>query len=201
LYLPPNLGPLAKVTSKDSGRYALNNLRVIDPGDGTFRAEATDGRRLLIVRGPVAAPADYPPIDEHPNGVDEILVPAPLWLEAAKLANQKPRHAPSRWEPHPIGLAMNEESGLLVAYGSGIHQINVPKEDGRFPDVNQVIPPKPAFTEAKFDPKYLASLCLAMGELGCESVVFLFYGKDKPVGLMGRNELGQYLDALLMPIS
>src|SRR5438128_7492809 len=51
LYLPRNLAPLATVAATENPRYAVTGVRVLDPGDGTYRLKATDGKRLAIVRG------------------------------------------------------------------------------------------------------------------------------------------------------
>ena len=65
LYFPRNLAGLVALASRHEGRYATGALHVLDPGDGTYRVEVTDGRRLAIVRGPNAG-ACYPVLaDAH----------------------------------------------------------------------------------------------------------------------------------------
>src|SRR6185369_1856299 len=49
--VPRNVCRLALVTDKLAVRYALGGVRFILPDDGTYRAEATDGRSLIIVEG------------------------------------------------------------------------------------------------------------------------------------------------------
>ena len=34
-----------------------------------------------------------------------------------------------------------------------------------------------------------------------DGITFLWYGKDRPLGLMAKNPDGQVLDALLMPLT
>ena len=43
LLLPRNLESLAKMTNDVAHRYAMGAVRVLKAGDGTYRAEATDG--------------------------------------------------------------------------------------------------------------------------------------------------------------
>jgi hypothetical protein len=43
-------------------------VRVLDPEDGTYRLEATDGRRLAIVRGSCLHEEDYPELDTAHRG-------------------------------------------------------------------------------------------------------------------------------------
>src|SRR5262245_2442702 len=52
LGFPRRLAGLAKACSKDSVRYALTCLRVVDDDSGNYRVEATDGRKLAVARGP-----------------------------------------------------------------------------------------------------------------------------------------------------
>ena len=41
MFLPKNLAALAGVAAKEATRYSANALRVLDPGDGTYRVEVT----------------------------------------------------------------------------------------------------------------------------------------------------------------
>ncbi|HKI37988.1 MAG TPA: hypothetical protein VKA46_39405 [Gemmataceae bacterium] len=74
VFLHRNLAALAGVAAREPSRYAANALHVLDPGDGTYRVEATDGKRLAIVRGPCPQ-ASYPALDAAFGGADKVLVP------------------------------------------------------------------------------------------------------------------------------
>jgi hypothetical protein len=91
LYLPRNLTALA---TRDSGRYSLAAVRVRDAGGGLYRADATDGKILAIVEGPVPQVC-YPALEERPDGDAEVLVPRDAWQRAFRLGD---RH-------RPVGLA------------------------------------------------------------------------------------------------
>jgi hypothetical protein len=52
------------------------------------------------------------------------------------------------------------------------------------------------------DPALLAGLLLAAAALDPTSGVgLLFYGSDKPLGVIGHNGGGQFFDGLLMPLT
>src|SRR5579883_1897452 len=87
IYLPRQLAPLGALVQKDSLRWATDAVHVIDPGDGTFRAEATDGRKLAVVRGP-NDPADARTPPPAPNTAQEFLVPAELWRRGFRLGDK-----------------------------------------------------------------------------------------------------------------
>jgi hypothetical protein len=74
--------------------------------------------------------------------------------------------------------------------------------DGRFPDVALVLPKKPAAFGFRVDPLLMIGLlqvAAALDPVG--GLQILVYGPDKPVGLACRNEQGQHLDCLLMPLT
>src|SRR5262249_48003010 len=106
LYLPRNLGCLATLASKQGGRFMTDCLRVLDPGDGTYRVEATDGKRLAIVRGRGDA-ADYVALADAEDVGGEARAPARQWKEAfAKLGDKR----------RPVGLGLRGEE-LVLAVG------------------------------------------------------------------------------------
>jgi hypothetical protein len=63
-----------------------------------YRAEATNGKYLGVVSGPMPdAPADFPSwggLDSAPSGAARALIPAASWAEAFKLAPKKERAKP-----------------------------------------------------------------------------------------------------------
>ena len=59
LFLHSNLGALAALTAVGNPRYAATGgVLIRDQGNGLYSAQSTDGRRLLIVQGPIL---DAPP--------------------------------------------------------------------------------------------------------------------------------------------
>jgi hypothetical protein len=187
LYFPKNIAGLAMLGSKNSTSYALGALRVIDPGDGTYRVEVTDGRRLAIVRGPCAK-ANYPALENATNGASQVLVSAEDWKNAFRLGGKG----------HVVGLAAAEETLTLAVLDQAL--VGKPLE-GRFPPVDSVLPTSGALLRVQIDPSSLRGLLNVAAALEPdEGVALLYFGKDKPLGVMCRNSDGQTFDALIMPL-
>jgi hypothetical protein len=187
LLLHPNLGPLAKIAAGPAAR-APEGVRVIDPGDMTYRLEVTDGRKLAIVRAECPDPKEAPP--ELPGcGPGALVIPAADWAEAFKMVPR--RHG---W----LGLGLGE--GRFCFALPGRTREGVPLED-TFPSVAAVLPKRGPLVSFAVSPAYLRDVAELAVKLGLERLDVLFYKAGAPVGFLGRNDLGQYLDCLLSPLS
>jgi hypothetical protein len=143
LYLPRNLAGLGQLAGGNSGRTALHTVRVRDPGGGLYRAEATDGRLLAIVQGPVPH-ASYPSLDEAPDGGGaEALVAKDDWGRAFGLGDRR----------RPVGLAADPEGGLTLAAGD--QALTARSCDGRYPDTDAVLPMHGPLVAVRLDPALL----------------------------------------------
>jgi hypothetical protein len=188
LFLHRNLGALAKLAADASTRYALPGVRVIDPGDGTYRLEVTDGRKLAVVRAGCADPRGTPP--ELPGcGPGALVIPSADWLEAFKMV-------PRRQDWLGLGLA----GGRFTFAVNGASKEGAPLA-GTFPSVDKVLPKRGPLVSFAVSPEYLRDVAELAVKLGLERLDVLFYRHGAPVGFLGRNDLGQYLDALLSPLS
>lgn len=187
LFLPKNLASLAALAAKESTRFAMTAVRVLDLG-GAYRCEVTDGRRLMVVRGPSEA-QDYPALEDAPNGAAEVLVPAADWRGAFRLGGKS----------RPVGLAVGDGRFVLAV---GDQAVTGSPPDKRFPDADGVLPRRAAVLAVALDPALLAGLLQVAAALEPEGgVKLLYYGPGKPVGLIAHNDQGQYLDALVMPLT
>jgi DNA polymerase III sliding clamp (beta) subunit (PCNA family) len=187
VFLPKNLAALANVAARDAGRYAANALRVLDLG-GAYRVEATDGRRLAVVRGPVKEES-YPALDAVSQGAEEVLVPAADWRAGFKLGGKA----------RSVGLAADDERFVLAV---GEQAVTGAQLGDRFPDCSIVLPKKPAPFSFRIDPQMLIGLLQAAAALDpVNGVGVLYFGADKPVGLIAHNDAGQFFDGLLMPLT
>jgi hypothetical protein len=197
IFLPKNLGALAAVPDAGPpGRYATAAVHVLDE-EGHYRCEATDGKALAVVRGPSTAPSQVPAaLEEAPNGCASTLVPARDWKTAFQLA---PKGS-------AVGLVASAEKVTLA--GPGAVTTCAPIE-GRFPNVDAVLPGHGPLARIHLDPRRLAALLQVAAAIleadkekhgGPAAVELMFYGRGKPLGLMGRNAQGQTFDALLMPL-
>jgi hypothetical protein len=191
---------LAKVAAKDVGRYSMTGVRVLDPGDGTYRLEATDGRRAVVLRGPnldAGLVPVMPDLDEDPGR--EGVIPLADWLDGFKMV---PREKGYNCKEYPLGIDLGQHvfgMGTLGAQRQGRLL------DGRFPNIDGVLPKRPARLSFAVNPAYLIDLLqIARAVLGDEKRVEVhFWEGGAPVGLscMTADHGGVYLDGLIMPLS
>jgi hypothetical protein len=214
VYFPRNVAKLAKLASTSPGRYALGCVRVQAPGDGTYRAEATDGRALGVIRGP-SLDVTYPAVEQAPNGVQEALIPAKDWLDAFRLKGKQGAIglAMCRMEeetPIPEGQRAEDgrESTVRVhrpcLFASDKGQLVTEAEEARYPPTDEVIPKHGALVTFRLDPAILARLLeviIALADDDNQAVTFLYYGKGRVVGLAAHNGQGQFFDGVIMPLS
>lgn len=201
IFLPKNLGTLATLAGDESLRYALAGIHLLDEGD-YYRCEVTDGRLLAIVCGPDARTAaaarhitdeQLQAIEDAPGGVFDVVVPAGRWKEVFR---QLPKDA-------ALGLATGE-GVITLALPQAVARCS-PLE-GRWPNVDLVLPPTGPLVRIRINPKMLARLlevAAAFAEPSpseAPAVDLLWYGRDKPLGIAGKNHHGQTFDALLMPL-
>jgi hypothetical protein len=175
-------------------RYAIYCVRVRELADAHFRLEATDGRVLGILRGPSAptaadrkAAASLP----EPDALAlEALLPRRGFLEAIRGLKGEARLA--------VRLAKPE---VLMASGDSLTRLDC--LDGRFPDVDGVLPKSPAPVSFRVDAGLLVRLLKAAGAVAGDSsaVEVLYFGRDKPIGVIARGAGGVTFDGLIMPLS
>src|SRR5262245_33967133 len=136
LFIPRSLCALKRVAAKaEHSRYGATQGIRFSQVSGLYRAEATDGRRAILVQG--LTPAEDPPwpgFKEPPDDACEAII-LPKDLErACKVGDDSLQ---SRFGM--VGIATNGEG---VSLGLGADVITTRVVDGRFPNVEQVIPKK-----------------------------------------------------------
>jgi hypothetical protein len=192
LFFPRNAAALAGVAAREHGRFAVSAVHAIDAGDGHYRLEVTDGRRLAVLRGRCERSQGGAEPSAGLGGAADVLVPVGSWREAFRAKGK-------RGQPAPVGL---EADGPQFRLFAGETVVTGSAPDGRFPDVSSVLPKRPAPVAFRIDPLLLAGLLQAAAALDpVNGVGVLFYGADKPVGLIAHNDAGQFFDALLMPLT
>ena len=69
--------------------------------------------------------------------------------------------------------------------------------------VNAVLPRTPPLVRFDVDAALLASLCKLAADVDPDGrrLTVLWYAPGRPIGLMARNDDGQTLDCLLMPLT
>ena len=196
LMLPRNLGLLANLTSEGAGRHkAMAGVRVTECREDWYRLEVTDGHRLAIVCGPSNCPAHQESrlkakLDGAANGAVQGTIPSQEW---------------QRWfrslpKGGSLGLVLGEHAAQLATVDM---RGTAPLLEGRFPNVDLVLPKTVPLARFVVNPDYLASLCALATAIDPEvrRIELLFYGEGKPIGLVARNGAGQTMDAILMPLT
>jgi hypothetical protein len=127
---------------------------------------------------------------EAPDGPGEGLVPAAVWRKAFQGVAKGGR----------LGLALAENQATLATLDT---LTTTPLVEGRFPEVDQVLPKTPPLFRVVVNPDYLRDLLALVLAIDPEGrrVELLFYRPGHPIGLMAKNDQGQTLDALLMPLT
>jgi hypothetical protein len=187
-YLPREALALLPLARQAHGREFAAHVQLRDVGDGSYRLDVTDGHLLVIVRGQGEVPAlakGAPETDGLP-----ILVPAAALKEAAAAMPKK----------GPIALAAGPLGVLLVA-GDRTAEVKA-AENVRYPDVNTVVPTKPAWAWVDVNPLKLAALLKAAAGFSDKdrpSVRLLFWKPEEPLGVAAITPEGVTFDAILMP--
>lgn len=224
MLLRRELASLAAVCAREEqDRYGLTScvkLRLEE--DGYYRCEATDARRLLVVRGP-----NTDTEGTFPVGLD-VFVPAEDWKKVFKLGAGKKVRSPSpfvragfEWkeeqverpgeEGQPPRVQLVKTPVVVFSDVAGTESVRVEQtQEGRYPDVNKVIPTAPPLIKVSIDPAYLAELMKSMQQFTDDEsrrVDLLFFGtspekaRQVPVGAAcGSNESGLTVDGLIVPL-
>jgi len=197
LFIPRSLCALKRVAAKEGhARFQATQGIRIALASGVYRAEATDGRRAMVVQGLI--PGEDPPwpgFKDLPDDACEAVI-MPRDLERACKVGK------DFLQSRLMGIAT---MGNDVCLGLGSELVTARTVEGRFPNINQVIPKeKPLFTFS-FDPKTLTETLLAMAELLPETdrrVELFYYGNGLPIGFCARNiDNGIFIDALVVPLT
>jgi len=208
--LPVTLAPIADIAATDNAvRFGATTGVKIDltpitaKDDDTniighsFTAVATDGRRLLRVKGECDTskePNTYPPIpalDSAPNGQLSAVVPAKDWTKAFREAEKLTRRG---CKPilRNVAFVCGEQVSTLASTDLERVSFHQPRNlDGRFPAWEKVIPEGTPTYEIAVDPILLAELLTTMSKLAgddhAKRVTMSFHQPDRPFVLRTHN--------------
>jgi hypothetical protein len=199
-FIPRSLCALKRVAARhEHGRFGATQGIRIAVKKGLYRAEATDGRRVIYAQGVVDDDLPWPGYRDTPDDAFETVVPTKDLERACKTAET----ALGKYSDAAamVGLAT---TGTKISLGLGNDVMATQAVDGRFPNIANVVPTtRPMFT-FRIDPKLFAETLLAMSALlpeTAQGVQVFFYGKDTPIGLCARNpDNGMMIDALVVPL-
>jgi hypothetical protein len=198
LFIPRSLCALKRIAAKaEHARFGATQGIRIAMKPGLYRAEATDGHRAIIVQG--MAPKEDPPwpgFKELPDDAFEAII-LPKDLERACKVGED--FLQNRFRM--VGIAT---VGSSVCLGLGSELVTAQNVEGRFPQMDKIIPKKRPLFTFRVDPKILAETLLAMADLLPDTdrgVQFFYYGDGLPIGFCARNpETGMMIDALVVPL-
>jgi len=214
LLLPPNLGGLADFASTTyPGRYALANVHLVFDAD-TYCVEATDRKEAVVVTGQRDAEAEGLAAggraDASAEGGDA-LIAADDWKRAFQALPKRPRGTAG------VAVALGPQGATLTALdGAASTVVQAPAEQGRYPDIDVVVPQGPPTARVVVNPDYLVELLRLAARIGGgEPVVIDFYADVDPTGdpkrrgqlrfteplVLRASNLSQELLALLMPMT
>jgi len=197
ILLPKSIAPICRCVTRN--RYTAKCVRLIQGVDHGFRAEATDGRKAIVVQG--CAPEDSDIIEKSlacvdfhnafgamPYGKVEGLVPVGPLADAFKRCKKD----------HYVGVHLDEEAAVIVSAGT---MARVPYETGRFPDINGVVPRGAPARVVNVNCEMLAEVLDAANSiLGGDPAKVCFYDRvDGPFTVTGRTD-GMFFDAIVLPL-
>lgn len=199
LYLPRSLASLVGCTAKGNTRYAISGVRVLALADQRFRAEATNGRVLAIVRGDSEDQQFIP--DELASTAFEGVIPADAWKEGFKELDKHRKK--SRSDSQRLGLALGEKDYAFCLPGD--HRCPGPLVEGRWPDSDNVLSKNLPLASICVDPDLLIQLLACASKVCCDDehrrVTLHFYGRNVPLGVTSKGANGLIFDGVIMPLA
>jgi DNA polymerase III sliding clamp (beta) subunit (PCNA family) len=203
IHLPRNVASVVDACANDSARYTMQAVRLRLLPNNWWRMEATNGRLAVVLQGesqPSAADQRDMPEMRAPEAVLlEALIPPDAIDQAFKIL---PKDA-SNGKRH-VGVALGDPTTLLVS-GSSVSATKL--MEGRYPDIDSVIPRKGVpLATITLDPDLLINVLRIVsavckdGQLG-KRVQMHYFGPDKPIGFTADGAEGVMLDAILMPLT
>lgn len=190
LKLQSRLAELAKITPRDLGRYLMTHVRLAMTADG-FEIQATDGRRLAVVTGPGREESVLAMLADAPNGADVALVPAKEFAAALKKSGKGTSYA-----------VLGSEFTTL-AVGTTVHRLA--NGDGRFPNIDSVLPKDPPAVVFKVNARLLAELLTVAAAFspdgGIGHVCMQFWASNVPIAVTTDDGAGTKFFSLIMPLA
>ena len=195
---------VAKIASKDQGRYHLNGIYC----HPKFTV-GSDGKTLMIVTTPKKVDIKEMPI---PTGEELIDKFDPFILDlkdAQKIEKSIPKKSPLPILQHIVILKSESESPFVKLFTTDLQSQNITvskKIDGEYPEFGKVLPKGKPIKVIRVQTKLLKALLdaieIAQGSVEMPYVDLKIYDNGMgPIGLKSiNNNTGQRITAVLMPI-
>jgi DNA polymerase III sliding clamp (beta) subunit (PCNA family) len=183
LLIPRNLAALAEVVTKDQARWASHCVHVLETPTG-YRAEATDGRGLVVVTGP----GRFAGVESKRS---EALIPAKEWAQALK-----------GFKGDAVALVLGKKA---AGFSTGEDDaVRVKLIEGRYPPVDTILPAEPPRARFRLNALLFAKLLKVVAAFTDDDhavATIKFWDEDKPIWVSASNENGQVMRAAQMPCS
>lgn len=196
IYLPRCAAEVLSLAGENT-RYNLAGVRLQELAEGWFRMEATDGRRLGILRGCSS------PTMQDESAASRLPPPESILLEGVLLSDDLARAFKILEKGRQLGIMLSSPSPSVVA---GDTCMNLRLADGRFPDVDSALPKNGALFGLKVNPTFfmdvlrVARAVAASGDFP-EQVEILYFGQGEPVGIICKGGRGLTFDGIIMPLA
>lgn len=197
LFIPRSLVALKRLAGASQRYSATSGLR-LSLNYNLWRAEVTDGRRLLVVQGEQEI-HPWPGLEVEVDERTQVVIPFDDLEKAVKLAKDRSSRQGTQ---KIIGVATTAASDC-VYLGIGPDYLKTWPVEGRFPDTQAVlteVAENPLFT-VKLDPRLMGEIMKVMADLQDEAprVQVFFCGEDKPLVLMAKT--GEFIaEGLIVPL-
>lgn len=210
LFLPRSLCALVEAASKDQTRFSMNSIKLTERPDGGFRAEATDGRKAIIVQEGYYEPnvhdlrrEDIACDAAESEQISEGLIPADEFVKAFKMLPKKGTHHNDQNARLVVRMEKNQ---VIFVAGDTVSKSRY--MEGRFPSIDGVLPKGNPFAVVQLLPEHTIDLMKAIKTLAPEKPLTLcFYPEAQNDGLIetciGGSVIsaeGLVIDTLLMPV-
>lgn len=208
LLLPKCVASVSKLCATENPRHAITGVRVTDPGDGTFRVDATDGHVAAIVTGPCDDTKKYPHIDDLARAPDWYaggVIPSSDWNAVFKSVPKHRQHAPTIYQNVAVVVG-KDQATLATTEGNDATVIAPQLVQGRFPAIDDVFPSKKPASIITIDARYMRSImdvvCSVTVDDEKPTVTLEIIDADSPITFRAVNkEKGVVFNGLLMPLS
>jgi DNA polymerase III sliding clamp (beta) subunit (PCNA family) len=188
LKLPKLLAAVARFAARDATKYTLNALRLSETAEG-YEVQATDGRRLAVVKGPGREEATLAMLADAPKGATAALVPAKEFADALKQAKKI---------DHVFAVLGSQQT----TFAAGNKVVTIENVEGRWPNFDIALPKKAPAVEFTIDAALFAELLDVASALSLDKVAITlrYWKKDVPVVVTAAAD-GIEFFGLQMPLS
>lgn len=198
ILLHSNLSAIAKLVG-ESSRYVMSGIHVSRKGETGYRVVATNGKVLGLVEGD-AGPTDefptIPAVETAPNGANSAIVPAAEFVKAMKDVPRKMVRAAMNC----LACVIGTQQTTLASSTLDSNIVRQPRNvEGRFPNVDKVIPKTAPAVTLTFNPKFLAELLQVASEFAADGIVTIeVRGANQPLVIRASSP-SQTFTGLAMP--